>query len=174
MAAVGLLDAAMRVYVVRKLLGSARPFAWRQAGAEIGPDVWIGPRVRIRFAANVKIGAGSLLGGATLLDSWGPITIGRNCILNDRVELLTASHRLGSPTFEGDIRSISIGDYVWMPMQIIVLPGVAIGDHAVVGTGSVVARDVPAAAVVAGNPARQVGTRPEADFRYVPGRREFV
>ena len=61
-----------------------------------------------------------------------------------------------------------IGDYVWLPQRIILLPGVQIGDAAVVGTGSVVTRDVPPYAVVAGNPARIIRERAHLPFRYVP------
>jgi acetyltransferase-like isoleucine patch superfamily enzyme len=66
------------------------------------------------------------------------------------------------------VRPITIGDYAWLPLRIVVLPGVAIGYGAVVGTGSVVTHDVPPHTVVAGNPARVIGTRREVDFTYVP------
>jgi maltose O-acetyltransferase len=169
----GLLPRAMQRRAFRKLLGPHRLAAWRRLGATIGDDVSIGPDVTMRLAANVSIGDGTSIGGRTWIDSWGPVRIGRNCLMSDRIDLLTAGHHLDSPTFDGDTRFIEIGDYVWMPMQIVVLPGVRIGNRAVIGTGSVVSRDVPENAVVAGNPARVVNERPVVDFRYVPGTRTF-
>ncbi len=53
---------------------------------------------------------------------------------------------------------VVIGDRVWVGTRAVVLKGVTIGDGAVVAAGAVVSKDVPAGAVVAGIPARQVGT----------------
>lgn len=170
---VGALDRAMGVRLFRKLLGPQRVLAWRKLGATIGSGVSIGPNVTMRIPKNVSIGDGTLIGGRTWIDSWGLVSIGRNCILSDHIDLYTAGHHLDSPTFKGDVRPIEIGDYVWMPAHIIILPGVHVGHYAVVGTGSVVARDVPAHCVVAGNPARKISERPAVDFRYVPGTRTF-
>ncbi|MNN96997.1 Maltose O-acetyltransferase [compost metagenome] len=60
-------------------------------------------------------------------------------------------------------RPIRIGRNVWIGGGAIVLPGVTIGDDAVVGAGSVVTRDVPAGATVVGNPARAVPARGHGD-----------
>ncbi len=104
------------------------------------------------------------------MDAWGAITIGKRCFLSDDISLLTAGHDIDSPDFAGVVRPVTIGDYVWLPQRIVVLPGVAIGTAAVVGTGSVVARDVAPRTVVAGNPARVIGERADVDFSYVPSR----
>lgn len=56
-------------------------------------------------------------------------------------------------------KGIRIGKDVWLGANVRVVDGVTIGDHAVVGMGSVVTRDVPAWSIVAGNPARPVGDR---------------
>ena len=53
-------------------------------------------------------------------------------------------------------RPVRIGDRVWIGEQVCVLPGVNIGEGAIVGAGSVVTRDVPANTIVAGNPARVI------------------
>jgi putative colanic acid biosynthesis acetyltransferase WcaF len=161
----------MRRYAFRKLLGPAgRIAAWRALGAAIAEDVLIGPGVAIRAPENVRVGGGTAILGRTWIDAWGAVTIGRNCLINDHVDLLTAQHDLGSPVFAGEIRSIEIGDYVWMPRRIVVLPGSVIGDCAVIGTGSVVSGLIPAQAVAVGNPARRIRDRPAAAFSYVPGR----
>ncbi len=167
----GLLGRAMDLYVFRKLLGdSGRADAWRRLGCRIEDDVRIGPRVSMRFPDRVTIGEGTSIGGRAWLDAWGPISIGRCCLLNGGITLLSAGHDINSHDFNGDIRSISIGDYAWLPHHIIVMPGVKIGRAAVVGTGSVVTRDVPDRAVVAGNPACVIGERDDVDFTYVPSR----
>ena len=102
------------------------------------------------------------------MDSWAPISIGANVLMNGDIDLLSAQHDVDSPDFVGDARGIVIGDYVWLPLGIKIMPGVSIGRCAVVGTGSIVTSDVEPYAVVAGNPARLVKKRAEVDFVYVP------
>ena len=73
------------------------------------------------------------------------------------VQIYTAAHEL-----EAELRDqgwevtkpVSIGNSVWIGGSAILLPGVTIGEKAVVGAGAVVTRDVPPSVVVAGNPAR--------------------
>src|SRR3954452_21444529 len=138
----------MRYYWFRKLLGDQRRVrAWQRLGLTAGDRVEIAPRVQIRGPANVSVGNGSMIGGRTLLDAWGELRIGRNCIINDEVKIFTATHDLASPTFEGVIRRVVIGDYVWLPHNVLVLPGVTIGDCAVIGSGTVVTKDVEPYAV---------------------------
>lgn len=166
---VGVLDRSMGYFLFRKALGrEGRVNAWRRLGCRIDGHVRIGPRVTMRCPHHVSIGDGSSIGGRTWIDAWGPISIGSRCLLNDEVSLLSAGHDIHSPDFAGDPRPITIGDYAWLPVRIIVLPGVEIGEAAVVGSGSVVTRNVPPHAVVAGNPARVIGTRGKVDFTYVP------
>jgi acetyltransferase-like isoleucine patch superfamily enzyme len=165
----GQLHRLMAFYPFAKVLGNAgRVAAWRKLGAEVADHVDLGPGVRMRGAERISIGAGSRLSGRIYLDGWGRIDIGRNVLMNDQVDILTAQHDLDSPMFDGDIRTVSIGDHAWLPLRIIVLPGVSIGTAAVVGSGSVVAADVPDYAVFAGNPARFVKERARIDFEYVP------
>lgn len=159
----------MNIAVFRRLLGAAgRRAAFVRLGADIAPDVVISHSVFIRTPRNVSIGAGTLVNGRVRIESWGKVTIGRHCMFNDDVLVLTAQHDIDSLDFVGDVRPIVIGDYVWLPHRIILLPGVQIGDAAVVGSGSVVTRDVPPYAVVAGNPARIIRERAHLPFRYVP------
>lgn len=155
--------------MLRKMLGQrGRVAAWRSLGADIGAKVTISSRTYIRWPQHVSIGYGSRLGGKVQIDAWEKVTIGRCVMFNDRVDLLTASHKIDTPGLDGDKRPIVIGDWVWLPVNIMVLRGVTIGRAAVVGSGSVVTKDVAELTVVAGNPARVVGQRADIDFNYLP------
>ncbi|MEJ7786535.1 MAG: hypothetical protein WKF96_17165 [Solirubrobacteraceae bacterium] len=159
----------MDVAILRRLLGAnGRRAAFVRLGADIAPDVAISHGVYIRFPRNVSIGAGTRLSGRVRIDAWEKVTIGRCCIFNDDVLVFTAQHDIDSVDFGPDARPVTIGDYVWLPHRIVVLPGVQIGNAAVVGTGSVVTRHVPPYAVVAGNPARLIRERARVPFHYVP------
>lgn len=160
----------MGYYGFRKLLGGTwRVRCWRALGCSVPSDVIISAGVNMRMPQRVSIGSGSALVGKNIeIDSWGHVTIGRNVLINGDVSLYTADHPVDSPDFGDAIRSIRIGDYVWMPNHIIVLPGVTIGNYAVVGTGSVVSRDIPDYSVAVGNPARVVKQRARIAYTYIP------
>ncbi len=150
----------------RALGGPGRRTAWRLLGAEIADTARIGPRVWMRNPRNVRIGERSRIGGRVWIDSWGEITIGSNVLMNGEIDLLSTQHLIDHPRLKGERRSISIGDYVWLPWKIIVMPGVNIGDYAVIGTGSVVTHDVPDYGVAVGNPARVVRERARIEYTY--------
>jgi acetyltransferase-like isoleucine patch superfamily enzyme len=153
--------------LLRKGLGnSGRVKLWSFLGATIEPNVAIGPHTRIRLPEHVTVGSGSVL-GAVQIEAWASVTIGRNVLINE-ARLFTGSHDLNDPTFPGVMSPITIGDYAWLPFSIIVLRGVTIGRAAVVGSGSVVTKDIPEYEVWAGNPARFVRHRSRTDFTYVP------
>jgi maltose O-acetyltransferase len=122
----------------------------------------------MRNPKHVSIGAGSRIGGRVWIDSWGEITIGSNVLMNGEIDLFSTQHLLDHPRLKEERRAVSIGDYAWLPWKIIVLPGVSIGSHAVIGSGSVVSRDVPDYGVAVGNPARVVKERARIEYKYVP------
>lgn len=143
-AGLGCLERYMKVATFRRLLGArGRIAAFTRLGAKISAGVVISHGVVIRSPANVTIGAGSRLDGHMRIEAWDRVRIGRCCMFNDDVLLLTAQHDIDSTDFSAILRPIEIGDYAWLPQRIVVLPGVSIGEGAIVGTGSVVTRDVP-------------------------------
>ena len=159
LARASLLARLMNLASARRLLGAdGRRAAFVRLGAAIAPDVELSYGVFIRCPRNVSIGAGTRLSGRVRIEAWGKVAIGRCCMFNDDVLILTAQHDIDSVDFAPDVRPVAIGDHVWLPQRIVVLPGVQIGDAAIVGTGSVVARDVPPYAVVAGNPRASSGS----------------
>jgi acetyltransferase-like isoleucine patch superfamily enzyme len=114
-------------------------------GWEKGPDTRLRIGAYCSIAANVTI----VLGGEHRTD-W--VTTSPLRILNDLPDAWADGH----PASKGDI---AIGNDVWIGLGSTILSGVTIGDGAVIGAGSVVATDVPAYAVVGGNPARVIRYR---------------
>ena len=114
----------------------------------------------------------ALLGGAnfhcTILDV-GPVVIGDHVKFGPNVSLYTAGHPLHPDSrnsgYEYGI-GITIGDNVWLCGNVVVNPGVHIGDNVVVGSGSVVTRDLPPNVLACGNPCRVVRAITEADRQY--------
>ena len=90
------------------------------------------------------------------------ISIGNKTQIGPGVQILTADHprdpaeRLSGLEFG---RPIAIGRNVWIGGAAILLPGITVGDDAIIGAGAVLTRDVPPGATVAGNPARPVSRR---------------
>ena len=159
----------MQTYAFRRLLkGSPLLDGWRRLGMTVGEGARIEPSVRVRSPENVTIGDRSVIQGGGTLDAWTTISIGKNVILNDGVALLAGSHDVNSPTFDGVRKPILVGDYAWLTRNVVVLPGVTVGDRAVVGVNSVVTRDVEPRQIVAGNPAVPIGQRADVDYVYVP------
>ena len=110
----------------------------------IGDNCNLGPRAHITAINRVVIGAGTLTGRDLT------VTDHAHGQVSDREQLLEAPNRRLLYS-KGEV---AIGRNVWIGDKVTVLPGVHIGDGAIIGAGSVVTGDVPAYAVVAGNPAR--------------------
>lgn len=157
--------------------------AWQRELAARGDvhlddEVFVSRRA-IVYADRLRLGARCYLAAHTTL--WGDVEFGPDCTLNPYSEVrgtvrIGAGTRIGahtsilgfnhgmSPdrpvhrqplTFEG----ITIGDDVWIGSHVVVLDGVRVGSHSVLGAGAVVTRDVPPWSVVAGNPARRIRDR---------------
>lgn len=95
------------------------------------------------------------------------ITIGDDVTLAPRVHILAHDGSTKSVIGYTKIGLVTIGNGVFIGAEAIVLPGVSIGDGAIVAAGSVVTKDVPARTIVAGNPARVVTTVDEFKTRHM-------
>ena len=119
------------------------------------------------------VGFGTRANGPLYIKEDGQATIGRYCAIGSHVRIITANHNwrvlclqndlnykiLGRRTSDQTKRDIYVGNNVWIGDAAIILPGVEIGDGAVVGAGSVVTKDVSPYTVVAGNPAKMIQRR---------------
>jgi acetyltransferase-like isoleucine patch superfamily enzyme len=137
----------------------------RQATLELGRWSWIGHGSKIRaHEGNVSIGAKTVLGQECTISAFQHVSIGRECVIADRVMLIDFDH--GMVEVERPIRlqgiykrDVRVGNNVWIGYGACILRGVTVGDNAVIGTNAVVTRDVPANAVVGGVPARVIRMR---------------
>lgn len=113
----------------------------------------------------MTIGKSSVVGDHAILDARGGLTIGENVNLSTNVAIWTGQHDYQSPEFAYEEAPVRIGDYAWISFRTTLLPGVTVGEGAVVAAGAVVTKDVPPYTVVAGIPAKIIGTR-NRDLRY--------
>ena len=136
-------------------------------GAECGKRSVFHFRTEIRDPFLLKVGEGTVIGDNALLDAHNGLTMGKNVNLSSNVVIYTGQHDHRDPYFrsKGGKRSVEIGDRAWLGSNVMVLPGVVIGEGAVCCGGCVVTKDVEPYAIVAGIPARKVGERPR-DLRY--------
>jgi acetyltransferase-like isoleucine patch superfamily enzyme len=161
-------------------------FRLQKRGAIIGRNIKVGQRVQFDIHAGAKLiigddvqiqndtiliaypndtlqlGAGMFIGQHCTIS--GNVTIGKNTLLAGFVTIIDANHRFDDVnadiTTQGGVRKpIVIGDDVWIATDCIVLLGVTIGSHSVIGANSTVTEDIPSYAVAVGSPARVIKMR---------------
>ncbi|HBC89419.1 MAG TPA: acyltransferase [Lentisphaeria bacterium] len=133
----------------------------------------LGPyRITIAGIENLKIKERTIIhvGPNTLLYAVGGLEIGSYCHFARNLCVFTTNHnyhgdRLPYATSEQDIKKkVVIEDLVWIGMNVSIVPGVTVGEGAIIAMGAVVTKDVPKYAVVGGNPAKVLKTRDEEHF----------
>lgn len=125
-----------------------------------GKNIIIEKGVRFGDGADVQIGDNSTIG--VNFELFGPATfkIGSNVLIGPDVLFITVNHRFDRLDIpikaqgHNEPEEITVDDDVWIGARVIILPGVCIGRGSIIGAGSVVAKNVPEYAIVAGNPAR--------------------
>jgi len=136
----------------------------------LGPGSEVRHRVRLGIdepglrAGSFSLGAGSVVLSDTHVDCSAAVTVGRGSHIGRRNQIFTHTHDTSHravPVLSAPVTTapVTIGDDVLLYSEVVVLPGVTIGDGAVVAVRAVVTRDVPPYAVVAGIPARVIGER---------------
>ncbi|HEV7398900.1 MAG TPA: acyltransferase [Solirubrobacterales bacterium] len=137
----------------------------RNGKLDFGRFVWIGDGTKIRcHEGRVEIGAKTVMGQECTISAYQHVRIGEQCVIADRAMFIDFDH--GVVEVERPIRvqgiykrDVEVGSNVWIGYGACILRGVSVGDNSIVGTNSVVTRDVPANAVVAGIPARVIRMR---------------
>ena len=137
----------------------------KRGGIRFGRFCWIGDGTKIRSHEGlVEIGQKTVFGQECTISSYEHVRIGEQCVIADRAMFIDFDH--GVVEVERPIRvqgiytrPVEVGSNVWIGYGACFLRGVRVGDNSIVGTNSVVTRDVPANAVVGGVPARVLRMR---------------
>jgi putative colanic acid biosynthesis acetyltransferase WcaF len=132
------------------------PKRWllRLFGAKIGRGLAIKPQVWIKYPWRLVVGDHCWIGQGAWIDNLADVRLGSHVCISQQVYICTGSHDYRKPTFDLITRPVEVGNGAWLGARALVLGGVTVGANAVVAAGSVVTKDVPAAAIAAGNPAR--------------------
>lgn len=132
----------------------------------VGKNVWIEPDFRCEFGKNITIGDNVYINfGCVILDC-SEITIGENTLLGPNVGIYSANHSIDAEErINGGCfgKPIHIGKRVWLGGDVKVIAGVTIGDDSIIGTGSIVTKDIPSGVIAVGNPCKILRKITESD-----------
>lgn len=141
-----------------------------------GEEVWLEPPFHCDYGWNIEVGDHFFANyNLTILDV-GKVTIGDSVQIAPNVSLFTAGHPVHPDSRNSGYEyglPITIGNNVWIGGNVVILPGVTVGDNAVIGAGSVVTKDIPANVIAAGNPCKVLRQITEQDRKFYYKDREF-
>ncbi|MBF5006282.1 sugar O-acetyltransferase [Diaphorobacter caeni] len=139
--------AAQREEILRRMLGS------------VGERVHFEPAFRCEFGRHIHIGNDFYANFDCVMLDGGGIYIGNNVLLGPRVGIYTSNHAIDAAERAAGgcyARPVRIGNRVWIGAGAHINPGVSIGDDSIIGSGSVVTKDIPAGVIAAGVPCKVV------------------
>jgi len=134
-----------RIELLRELFGTT------------GEAIFIEPTFRCDYGYNIHVGHNFFANFDCVILDVCEVRIGDNCLLAPGVHIYTATHPLDPAVRATGAeygKPVTIGNDVWIGGRAVINPGVTIGDNVVIASGAVVTKDVPANAVVGGNPAK--------------------
>ncbi len=142
-----------------------KPFLQRLLGA-VGDQVHFEPTFRCEFGRNICIGNNFYANFDCVMLDGGEIEIGNDVLFGPRVGIYTSNHAINAAERAAGAcyaKPVKIGNRVWIGAGVHVNQGVTIGDDAIIGSGSVVTRDIPAGVIAAGVPCKVMREITEAD-----------
>ena len=107
--------------------------------------------------SDIRIGDDCFVNRSVFFDNSEAISVGNGCSLGMEVLLLTSDHEIGEPGHRAGAQApkpILVGNGVWIGARATLMPGVTVGDGAIIGAGSLVTRDVPSNVLCVGVPAK--------------------
>ena len=152
------------LWLFNRLYTLVPSFAFRRAllsasGSSLGRRSYIHSGARFFGFGRITAGDHSTVNRGCVLDNRGPITIGSNVSIAHDCRIYTAGHDVDSSDFAVTTRGVVIGDRAVLFAAAMIMPGVTIGEGAVICPGAVVTKDVAPYTVVGGNPAKRIRSR---------------
>lgn len=152
------------VYILLFRFSPTPLHAWRAfllccSGAKLGRCCHVYPKAKIWAPWNLEIDDYATIADDVICYSMARIRLGKRVVVSQGVRLITGTHDYEGPQFQLVANPIEVGDYAWIAQEAFILPGVNIGEGAVIGARAVVTKDVPAWNVCAGNPCRFIKQR---------------
>lgn len=127
----------------------------RLFGKPVDPSFRVFPPFYTDFGKNITVGKNVFINACCHFQDQGGITLGDNCLVGHNVVFATLNHGFAPEERQSMLPApIVVGRNVWIGSNSTILQGVTIGDNSIIAAGSVVTKDVPANAIVAGAPAR--------------------
>ena len=129
----------------------------RLTGRKVGESFGLFPPFYTDCGKNIHIGSRVFINSGCKFQDQGGIYIGDGALIGHNTTLATLNHGM-LPEERGDLipKPIHIGKNVWIGSNCTILPGVTVGDNAVIGAGSVVTKDIPENMVAVGSPAKVI------------------
>lgn len=121
--------------------------------------------INARAGAEIRIGSRSRIGAFSVISAAKSVEIGQDVLIADRVFISDHNHEIGDPFVPvihqgiSASRPVVIGDGCWLGINVSIMPGVTLGSHCIVGTGSVVTQSFPSHSVIGGVPAKLLKSR---------------
>ena len=124
-----------------------------------GDNLWLQPPFYCDYGTNIIVGNGVFFNFNCVVLDVAHVTIGNRTKLGPNVQLYTATHPIDYQERAKGLelgKAITIGEDVWIGGSAIILPGVTVGDRTVIGSGSVITKDIPPDVIAAGNPCKVI------------------
>ncbi len=132
----------------------------------VGKNVWIEPDFHCEFGKNISIGDNVYINFGCIILDCAEVSIGDNTLIGPNAGIYAANHSIH---YEERIaggcigKPIHIGKNVWLGGDVKIVPGVSIGDNSIIGTGSVVTKNIPSNVIAVGNPCHVIREISEKD-----------
>ncbi|MGI4758408.1 MAG: WcaF family extracellular polysaccharide biosynthesis acetyltransferase [Janthinobacterium lividum] len=131
----------------------------RLFGAQVGQGVVIHSEVNVKYPWHLQVGNHCWIGERAWIDNLTTVRLGDNTCLSQDCYICTGNHNWSDPLFGLIVKPVELHAGAWAAARSTLMPGVVLGEGAIAGAGSVVAKNIPAYEVHTGNPAVFVRTR---------------